>query len=411
MKPLVFFDAQKPSSLYLTGTRVDEWVDANGSGRSVATTALGTGYNPTFNSSLFSGKGGITFNVKFLESPTAFPELNWNKGFTILIAGTVRNGFFGISDGANFLFGKGQGRALGVGTYAAAIASIPEEPCVFGIRWDGVRFDFILNGRLFPIHEGGLTPGSGPLGKIQIGGLMSSAGNSLDMDVSGITIFDNELDVDDIAEQCSFLDETPPSIQTHNIVVDGDSLAVGYFGYGTNSMWKGISDAGLKAIDVVNVANSGIQTPTLSTRFNDTVLPLLNKSVPSKRRILLVWEITNDLSNTSQTDTAAYANIKTYCQTATAAGFRVIALTCLPRTQAGINPNFETYRLSVNASITAHAVAEGWAVAVANVGGDATIGATGASDNTTYYQDKIHLTAAGHGIAAGYITTALGGIL
>src|SRR5580704_11491974 len=117
MRAAIFLDAQKPQSLYLTGTRVDEWMDANGSGLSVATSSNGTAYNPTFDSTLFGGKGGIHLDGtnKYLESAAAFP-LSWARGFTVLVAGQYRGGFFAASDSAAVMVGAGLGTRLGLGT-------------------------------------------------------------------------------------------------------------------------------------------------------------------------------------------------------------------------------------------------------------------------------------------------------
>lgn len=413
---LLFLNAQNPTSMYLTGTRVDEWVDQNGSGKSVATAAsLGTSYNPTFNASLFGGKGGITFNNKYLESPAAFPELNWKKGFTILIAGTFRSGFFAMSDSVSPIAGIGLGRVLGIGTSCNSKYPLPDVPCVAGVVWDGIKLLFILNGSLYSVTQGTPMPGTAAFGKLQLGGLIGSAG-AMDMDIAGIQVFDEELSGYDILERCnalaslySFADPAKPK---YNIVVDGNSLAVGYWSNNKTTMWDGVKGVtGTTPQDMVNVATSGLETLSMSSRAPSTVDNLLNLSVPSKRRVLIVWEITNDLSNLTQTSSAAYANIKSYCQARKAAGWKVIVCTCLPRTQAGINTNFESYRVAVNNLITTNAVSEGWADAVANIGGDATIGSTGASDNTTYFNDKTHMTSAGHLIASTYITSALNAIL
>lgn len=413
MNPLIFLDAQRPSSMFLTGTRVDEWVDANGSGRSVATsTILSTAYNPVFNSSLFGGKGGISFNGnEYLESPAAFPELNWTRGFTFMMAGTFKSGFFAAADAVAIICGAGLGTRLGIGTAANSMFGLPLIPCVFGFSWDGFVGSFILNGEVYPVTQGGISPGSGAFGNLQIGGIIGAAGG-MAMDVAGIQIWNEYQDESEIfnhwlrlQEQYGIENHTPPK---YGIVVDGNSLAVGYWSDGITTMWDGVKGiSGAAPLDMINVATGGLETPSMIDRAASLVDPLLDKFVPSKRRVLIVWEITNDLANLTQTDTAAYNNIKAYCQARKAAGWKVVVCTCLPRTQTGINANFESYRLSVNSSINANAISEGWADAVADIGGDATIGQTDDSNNTTYFNDKIHLTAAGHAIAKDYITAAL----
>lgn len=397
--------------MFLTGTRLDQWVDANGSGRSVETSSNGTGYNPSFDSSLFGGKGGVNFpGSKYLESPAAFTALNWNRGFTILCAGQYVSGFFGLSDSTYVLLGAGIGARLGFGTGGNASVGIPLVPCVFGMRWDRTSISFILNGKTYSAFENTPASGTAAFGKLQVGGLLP--GGNINAKIAGLQIFDCALDDEDVATQSAAMQakygiaDLPAPL--FNFVADGNSLSVGYWTSDKTTMWDGVKGiTGATPMDLINTGNSGISTTALTARAAALVDPLLNLSVPSKKRVLIVWEITNDLSTIGQTDTAAYANIKAYCQARTAAGWRVVVCTCLPRTQAGINANFETYRLSVNASIVANAVSEGWAKAVADIGGDATIGATGASDNTTYFNDKIHLKSAGHLIASTYVTAAI----
>lgn len=417
MTPCIFLDAQKPQSLFLTGTRVDQWMDAGGSGLCVQTGSLGTGYNPTFDATLFGGKGGVTFSGanQYLESPAVFP-LSWARGFTVLCAGTYRAGFFGASDSSAVLIGAALGTRLGLGTAGQSEHGLPLVPCVFGLRWDRSEVSFILNGKTYPVHEGSPITGSGAFGKLQVGGL--EPGGSLNADIAGFQIFDAVLGDGDIFLQCAVMQKKYgfilPPCPKYNLVVDGNSLAVGYWSNGVTTMWDGVKAAAsdITPLDMVNLANSGFTTPVLTARAQSLIDPLLNLEVPNQRRVLLVWEITNDLSSLTQTDAGALANIQAYCTARKAAGWKVILATCLPRNPTGINTSFETYRLSVNASIRANAVSGGWADAIADIGNDSTIGAMGAYTNTTYYNgDGIHLTAAGHAIAATYITSALAGII
>lgn len=421
MKPLIFLNAQKLSSLYLTGTRVDEWVDANGSGRSVATSAsLSTTYNPSYDSTLFGGKGGITFSgTQYLESPAAFPELNWTRGFTILIAGTYKSGFFAAADSVAILAGVGLGARLGTGTYGNSWQGMPLTPCIFGFSWDGISTgSYILNGEVFPITQGGPDNSTGAFGKLQIGGIIGSAGG-MAMDVAQIKVWSEALDSNKIFNAYSGMDifgtfDNPTPVN-YNIVVDGNSLAVGYWSDDKTTMWDGVKGiSGTTPLDLINVATGGLETPSMIDRAPTVTDIHLNLGVPHKRRVLIAFELSNDLANTTQTDVGTYNNMKNYCQARVAAGWHVIVCTCLPRTAAGINVNFETYRLSVNSMINSNAVSEGWASAIADIGSDATIGVLSSATSPYpggYFYDGTHLTSAGHLIAAGYITTALMGIL
>ncbi len=409
--PLLYLDASSASTLTKTGTRVDAWSDLNGSGLGVATSVNGAGFNPTFTQSLFGGLGGVDFNgSKYLESADAFTGLNWATGFTILAAGQYVGNFFGISDSVAVVMGAGIGNRMGLGTAGLSSIGLPLVPCVFGVRWNGTTMRFILNGQTYPVYEGTPIPGSGAFGKLQIGMLAGSGG--IKAKFAGIQFFNSALSYADIATLSAVMQTkyaiADLSAPTYNIVVDGNSLAAGYWTNDKTTMATGVLGvSGTTPMDMVNLATSAITTPALTARAAALVDPLLNTNVSANRCILIVWEITNDLSGTTQTDAAAYANIKAYCQARKAAGWKVIVCTCLPRTQAGINANFETYRLSVNASIVANATSEGWADYVADIASNATLGATGASNNTTYFNDKIHMKSAGHAIASTYVTAAL----
>jgi hypothetical protein len=419
---VMLLDGSDTSTMTRTVNRVDAWNDKLGSGKSVATSANGVGFNPSFVSSLFSNSGGVRFtrgSNLYLESAAAFTSLNWANGWTVLFAGQITDGlsFFGASDSSNALGFGGLGTRLGQGSSMNVKEGYPiSTNCVFGSRYAGAAtggIKPILDGSAFTSVTGTSGVGVGNFGKLQVGGLLP--GQSSSMDVRAIYFYNRALSDDELTRMnryiktlYGFADLAAP---TWNIVVDGNSLANGSASLGPN--WT--MDTGIRAAtgtptprDYVNVALSGVETPTLTTRAAATVDTLYNTAITAKKRILIIWEISNHLINASVTDVIAYAAIKAYCQARKSAGWKVIVCTCLPRTQAGINANFETYRTSVNASINANAISEGWADAVADIGGDATIGAAGAPNSTTNYNaDKIHLNSTGHGIAKTYITNAI----
>ena len=90
-----------------------------------------------------------------------------------------------------------------------------------------------------------------------------------------------------------------------------------------------------------------------------------------------------------------------------AAGWKIVIGTCLPRTTG--KAGFEADRIAINTWLRANYTT--FADGLADVGGDATIGAPGANLNTTYYSDGVHLTAAGYQIAAPIFQTPITTIL
>lgn len=194
---------------------------------------------------------------------------------------------------------------------------------------------------------------------------------------------------------------------THNIVIDGNSLAVGFSGTTNKACEQAVIDAGFTVYDYVNRARSGAATQTLIMESNYKV-DMLYESATSKN-VVIFWEGINDIWFGSN-DTTAYNNLKSYCQDRVNHGWKVVLGTLTPATR--YSGTQETYRMSVNTMIRdAKAANETWLHAVADVGGDATIGVTGAAASATYYSDGLHLTNAGHAIASTYFKDALLSVL
>lgn len=122
------------------------------------------------------------------------------------------------------------------------------------------------------------------------------------------------------------------------------------------------------------------------------------------KSVLVCWEGTNDLKLGANA-TTAYNNLVTYCQARQAAGYKVVILTILPRSDAGTPADFNTSRATVNTNIRNNFAT--FADVVADVAANTNIGEDGDSENATYYVDKVHMTAAGYNIVAGIVATAV----
>lgn len=154
----------------------------------------------------------------------------------------------------------------------------------------------------------------------------------------------------------------------------------------------------------------------MATMASDATTQIDPLYYPPQRQVVIAWGGTNDLYFGASAATT-YARIVAYATARKAAGWRVILLTILPRSNSGTPGSFETDRQSVNASLLADfstATAESgiWTGAayadyLVHVGGDATIGDAGDENNTTYYLDKVHLTNAGYAIVADYVKKAI----
>jgi lysophospholipase L1-like esterase len=417
---VMWLDATDTSTMTLTGTRLDRWDDKEGSGRFVQTTTSGTSFNPTYSSTGFGGIGSVVFSTKYLETSAAFTELNWTTGFTCLVAWkkTGRAGFYVVNiAGQGQLMANGYAERHGIQAVATSKTGINrDEPCVSGLWKSGATYKTIFDGTMDDLAWGTGTNYTGvATGKLQIGGRLASGPTVSEW--AGCFIYNKALTAEQIEAMNAWIKEyygfADPPNPTWNVVIDGNSLAIGTQGTSVSATYDGFlaANGSPKSRDCYLMARSGITTPNMAADAATRVDTLYNSSITATKRIVIVWEIGNDLGlNSTRTDTEAYNNIKSYCQARKAVGWKVIVATALPRTSS-VNANYETYRLSVNSQVVANAVAEGWADAVADVASNATIGATGTSTNTTYYAaDGIHLIDAGYTVAKTYFTNAINAV-
>lgn len=416
------FDGADTATMTRVGNRVDAWNDISGNGYSLVTGFAGEGFNPDYNAALFGGAGGIRWDGNdFLEEAGASVPMDWH-GWTILVVGQLKgagNSYAYAADGnGNALGVQAIGTRFGLSLVAGTKEGIPlSQSCVFGSRWNGTTWHAIQNAELFPVYNGTYT---GPaaattFGKLQFGG--SQPGGSCNMDIRAVYIYNRSLSEDELVRMTRYLQglygfSALPD-PTWNIVVDSNSMGFGIASGGGNwTMDVGIRQAngGPGPRDYINLSYNGITTEDLAARAAATVDPYYDSSFAAERRILIFWELTNSLRGLGVVAADVYATAKAYCQARKAVGWKVIIGTCLPRNEAGTNPTFEADRIWVNAQIVANAVSEGWADQVADIGGDAVIGAPGACDGSKFESDHIHLNEAGHAIAKAYITAAINAI-
>lgn len=127
---------------------------------------------------------------------------------------------------------------------------------------------------------------------------------------------------------------------------------------------------------------------------------------PSRtKNIIVAWEILNDVLIGGASAAGAYNSLVSYCEAVRSAGFKVVVVTALPANGATY-PSFAATRATINTNIRTN-----WATfadALADIGGDSTIGDDGDELNTTNYQaDGVHLKAPGGTIVAGYVKDAI----
>lgn len=190
------------------------------------------------------------------------------------------------------------------------------------------------------------------------------------------------------------------------IVFDGNSLTVGQGATAGNDYPSQVTALISTPHTYYNFGVGAQTTTDMVADAASQIDSLYNADLPIN--IVVAWEITNEIyyGTTAQ---AAYDNFVAYCQARKAAGFKVVALTVLPRSNAGTPADFEDKRQSANSLIRAN-----WgtfADALADVAADSRIGDAGDELDTTYYNaDQVHMTDAGYGIIAATVKASLDGI-
>lgn len=423
-----WYDFTDPTTMTLTGTRIDEIRDKNGSANKFATPAAGAAWCPSYLSSGFGGKGCMNLvygTNRYLEFySTAYPlshSVGWtsimfvkrNSRSGLVYATDVINGNLVLSTGvseraglvsANWNFkGVPRNKSFMLGTtYAAGVSG-------------NTAYNVILNDTKNTINEGAPVGNpTGAFGKMLIGGLGGVA-NMGAGEVAGMLFFNRVLTQLEITQLYMWaknyygLTNIPSS--AWNYIIEGNSLSVGFSQANSSALYDGFLDAngspeptGCKIFGI-----PGNQTPALYAR-RATLAAQFNASIDPKKNIFILLEGINHINQASPTAAVAYNALKDYCVYMKAAGFKTILCTITPLKNK-TNVNYDTVRLAVNQMIRdAKTAGETWLDAVADIGGDPLIGATGASDTTTYYGDGTHFNVAGNNIAKVYVTNAINAI-
>lgn len=112
----------------------------------------------------------------------------------------------------------------------------------------------------------------------------------------------------------------------------------------------------------------------------------------------------NDLTNESLNVATWLSDFAAYCDARRAAGWKVVAATILPSTNASVTAKRGTVNTALRSWVGVHADA------IADFAADATMGPDAAASDTTYYADGVHPTAAGHALLEPIMTAAINGL-
>jgi lysophospholipase L1-like esterase len=432
---VIYLDASDASTFTLTGTRVDQWRDKSGNGNHFGTSSAGVTYNPTRSSTAFGNRGGVIFDPRtvhnMLDGPATISNLKHNS-YTAII-GYIKRRYFTVGllfDKTNniTLHGCGQYSRLGnvhgpgqnaegVSNGVAVVHAVTNSSGTYKscLGQNTLQPTFAnLNGALAP------TTGSvdtGGCAVLELGGNFPSHAQSAMFygDVAFVLVWTRVLTQAEINAVATWANTNwgiSIAAPTRNIVFDGNSIVQGKSAVETPFQAVAMGTLGLTLDNYLNYGLSGQTTPQMTTAGTTRIDPLYNSSLAAKYNVVVAWELTNDIVS-GTAEATVKTNIQAYCQARKNAGWKVVVGTCLPRTISGGigQATFNSIRDSVNTWINANAVSGGWADAVADVASDATIGETGDNANATYYSDGVHLTDAGHNLAAPYFSTALSAVM
>lgn len=186
---------------------------------------------------------------------------------------------------------------------------------------------------------------------------------------------------------------TPVPVTGDLIVTDGNSLTDGAYSTYPRML---IDDLG----GTWTLRNFGVSGQTTANMLKDVQAQIDPLFSPKRASILVAWEITNDLKrDASRGD--AYERFQRYCRERRAVGWKVIALTVLPRVRNESQSKFENDRSAINADMRLNwpSFADG----LADVAADNRIGDFGDQLDKMYYSDGTHLTGQGYAIVADLV--------
>ena len=187
-----------------------------------------------------------------------------------------------------------------------------------------------------------------------------------------------------------------------NIVFDGDSLTAG--STATDPYPSQLMRVFHPGVKWVNLGIGGQRLQEMLANAPAKVDPLFRPDLG--QNVVVIWGGTNDMRHWAHTPETVYSRLRQYCLERRAAGYTVVVLTMLPRTDGAYPPNLEAYRQTLNRFI--RATWPGFADALVDVGTDRLIGLLGCEVDTSFYSpDRVHLNNTGLSVVAGRVGQTL----
>ena len=189
-----------------------------------------------------------------------------------------------------------------------------------------------------------------------------------------------------------------------NVVVEGDSITAGIGATRFDRSWTPMLLASYSAGEVAGLSNVATSGDDLPQMLAEAPLEVDPRFLKGRTNIAVLFGGTNDINNVVAPDPqAVFGNYKAWCDARRARGFKVVAVTILPRVMRA-NPNGEADRQAVNRLIRARWPA--FADALVDIGSDPLMGQAG-QYASAYYRDGVHPADSGHARIAAAMKPAV----
>jgi len=399
-------NARRVDSLTLTGARVDEMRDMSGNGHHFATSAAGVSRNPSYDSTLFSGRGGIYFSKalgQYLESVVPFSSVDANACTAIAVFSKHDNNYNGIlCDKTNTLRVLGFASNLRMGALGDDFSAygIPKFRAVtYGVRSAAGTTTAAINREpIRPMFAGTGQTASYPLTTMQLCA-RGGASNPGDIRLGALWLWSRVLSDAEFKSAMRRIStdwgtSSPSSL--YNIVIEGNSLVVASNDKDTPPVCELARLLSIDPSTIVMRSYVGRTTEHIASNAQATDALLRE----GRDNVLVVVEGTNSLIASGAVRSTIQTTLQSYCTARQTAGWKVVVTTLLPRrVVAGNNQSFEADRVAFNTWLRSNYTT--FADGLADPAAIASIGAPGAETNTTYYEtDQTHLKDAGSALLA-----------
>jgi hypothetical protein len=433
----LWLDAQQPvyTAAYATqcaklGDQVSIWPD--GSGNAVTTTPSAT--KPTFDPTGINGYPGIQFNTNSYLTTSGFLSAAFTNNITVfvvakataaiaansyMIGGFTPNVYMGLTTG---------GAALDVtaqGTAGAGWAGPYPVPATEGI------FSFTVGpntGIVFANKAGG--SGANSSSSTDIYALTSGiapafANNAWTVGAVGgtapwpgligeVIVYNAMLTTDQIHQVYEYLSNKWGYNTKKTVICGGNSLTSGTGSTSGATQLVSVTGDNYPSylLAALGTANYYVRTDAYPGRMIYQLIkesPFFSDTRCTRggaNQIYIAWEVTNSFAIQNLSVSGAIAQYKRWCNARRLVGFKIIAVTCLPRGDA-IYAGFANDAAVFNAWIKANW--QSFADGFVDVTSDSRL--TNPNNATYFNVDKIHLTSPGYQIVANLmapVVTSLG---